>query len=141
MNACSESEVCVDSMAVFCEPPVPASVWIHPGDLFPLRADLAAGRSERSAVEPSGASQPAAFKETAKHSTFFSFLCDFPHNAVFVQHLSLIRRNRYIRRGRPYGSRLSLNSWESLPRQKEETRSIVSCAKNCKDMVITARLW
>ncbi|KAG7467601.1 hypothetical protein JOB18_014297 [Solea senegalensis] len=51
-----------DSVALFYDQPVSARSQIHSGDFFPLKADLAAGRSEWRAAELSRASSQPAFK-------------------------------------------------------------------------------
>ncbi len=119
--------------------PLPCFVASHCRSLFDpsLRFLPAQSRSccreERPECSSAELSITTAFKETGKHNTLLTFLrCPSVCNVH-------VRRYKYIRCGHIWKSfvfeKLGIST------QSRETPPIVSCAKNCKDMVITLHLW
>ena len=107
----SMSEVLWDSMSVFWAQPVRLCL-IHPGHFFPLKADLAAGRSERR--ECSWAERSITAPHSRKRAN--TALLFWTFHDVLRHVLLFFNTKKYTHFDvDPYGCRVSLRGWESLP--------------------------
>ena len=109
----------------FCATPLPCFLtsrcWIQSCDFFPLKADLAAGRSDRSAVELSWEHHNPHSRKRAHTALFFSLFLGWGWLSEIHCRL-LTRRNRHSRCGELWTPPVFEGSWGSLPSQGRPPR-------------------